>query len=25
MGLALYGLVVVADILLMRNRPQEAS
>lgn len=25
MGLALYGVVVVADILLMRNRPQEAS
>ena len=25
MGLALYGLVVVLDIVLMRNRPQEAS
>ena len=25
MGLTLYGVVVVADIVLMRNRPQEAS
>jgi NitT/TauT family transport system permease protein len=25
MGLTLYGLIVVLDIVLMRNRPQEAS
>jgi len=25
MGLALYGVVVVVDTVLMRNRPQEAS
>jgi NitT/TauT family transport system permease protein len=25
MGLALYGVVVVVDIMLMRNRPQEAD